>query len=401
MRCIRKSKDMKRLIISILYITVAYSATAQDAYESVLARIEANSTALKALSGQMEAQKLGNRTGIYLANPEVEFNYLWGSPVAIGNRTDLRVIQSFDFPTAYGYRNQISELENTNAELAYKSERINLLLSAKRICIELIYYNALAKEYEGRLANARQIALVYKTKLDLGDANIIESNNAQLNLAAVQSEADRIDTERAMLLSELKSLNGGGEIAFIQSSFIYTPLPENFDDWYLQAEARSPALQYLSGQIKIGEEQIRLNRALGLPKFYAGYMSEKIVGQQHQGVSVGISVPIWENKNRVRQARTQARAAESVLEDNKMRFYNRLQSLYQRSRNLEESILRYRNTLSQYSNGALLRKALDSGEIALLDYLMEVKYYYAAFDTLLQAEKDLELSKAELSAVEL
>lgn len=41
------------------------------------------------------------------------------------------------------------------------------------------------------------------------------------------------------------------------------------------------------------------------------------------------------------------------------------------------------------------------GEISLLDYLLEMQYYYDAVENALAAEKDFELALADLSAVEL
>lgn len=392
---------IKKLIISLLLTAIVFPVMAQNEIETVLEQIESNSTTLGALREKMEAQKLGNRTGIYLPNPEVEFNYLWGSPSAIGNRTDINVTQSFDFPTAYRHRSKISKLENANVDLTYKSERINLLLRAKQICIELAYYNALAKEYAVRLANAQRITETFQARYDKGDANVIENNKAQLNRTTVANEMNRIEIEQASLLSELKALNGGKDISFAMSEISNKTLPVNFEDWYVSAESKSPVLQYIRGQIEIGQQQVKLNTAMGLPKFKAGYMSEKVVGQNFQGVTVGVSVPLWENKNRVKQAKAQVRAAETALEDTKTQFYNRLQNLFIRSSGLQENALKYRNALSSFNNEALLKKALDSGEISLLNYLLEIEYYYDAMNKVLEAERDLGLSLAELSAMEL
>jgi type II secretory pathway pseudopilin PulG len=70
----------KLIIISILLISAGLAAMAQSDYNAVLQQIEENNTSLAALRQQVEAQKLANRTGIYPANPEVEFNCLWGTP---------------------------------------------------------------------------------------------------------------------------------------------------------------------------------------------------------------------------------------------------------------------------------------------------------------------------------
>lgn len=392
---------MKRIILNIVLMAFAYSATAQDGYEDVLSRIEANSTTLQVYRKQMEAQKLVNLTGIFLSDPEVEFAYLWGNTPVAGDRTDFKVMQSFDFPTVYSQKKRISNLENSNAELLYKAERIALLLHAKQICIELIYYNALAKEYELRVHNAERIAAAYRTKLEKGEANIIESNKVQLNLTSLQNEATKIETEQTILLSELKRMNGGQDIVFNQYSYTGGIIPDSFDKWYAQAESKSPTLQYVSTQIKVKEEEVRLNRASGLPKFSAGYMSERLLGERFQGITVGISVPLWENKNRVRQAQSQLSASQSLFEDSKIAFYTRLQGLYAKALDLQQSTLKHRAALSSFNNEVFLKKALDAGEISLLNYLLEIEYFYDALRGVLDTEKKLELSLAELSSMEL
>ena len=401
---------MKHIIVIIISIFLALPLYSQNEIENVLKEIETNSTTLAALRQQMEAQKLGNRTGIFPANPEVEFNYLWGNPSAMGNRTDFSVKQSFDFPTAYAYHGKISDLQNTNVEFAYKSERLNLLLAAKQICIELIYKNALLKEYAVRLQNAEHIANSYKAKYENGDANILENNKSQLNLATVQSEITTLETERANLLSQLKSLNGGKDIYYELLITNYDDkssnrnlefVISNFEDWYATAETKNPALQYLKGKVQIQQQEVKLQNSLWLPKFSAGYMSEKVVGQHFQGVSVGISIPLWENKNTVKQAQLAVKAQESLLADNKLQIYNRLQNLHTKAAALQQNAQKIRQSLANYNNAPLLQKALDAGEISLLEYLLETEYYYAAISKLLEAEREYQLAVAELEMVEL
>lgn len=392
---------MKTLLLNIVMLSLFVCVNAQKEYESVLTEIEANNSTLEALREQMEAQKLANRTDIFLSDPEIEFNFLWGNPSSIGNRTDFSVSQSFDFPTAYGYRKKIAGMENVNAELLYKSERLNLLLSAKQICIELSYNNALSKEYKRRLENAERIAETYRIRLDKGDANILESNKAELSLTSARSEWDKVEIERSSLLAELKRMNGGKDISFTPAVYPVKVLPADFEEWYLQAEQKSPVLQYIKGQTDISRQQVKLNQAMNLPKFTAGYMSEKVVGERYQGISLGISIPLWENKNKVKQAKAQVKANESVLEDSKIQFYNRLRNLYLKASGLQQNVIKYKKALASFNNESFLRKALDAGELSLLNYLQELEYYYDVTDKTLEAERDLELVKAELSSTEL
>lgn len=391
---------MKKELLFFLFVAVTSQLSAQE-YSGVLQEIEANNTTLNVLKERAETEKLANRTGIYLSNPEVEFNYLWGNPSSIGNRTDFSIKQAFDFPTAYNYRGKIAKLEDRNIDLNYKSERINLLLAAKRLCIELVYYNALIKEYEKRLEDATAIAQSYKQKLQIGETNQIDNNKVQMNLMTVKNELERLSIERGNILYELKRLNGNKEITLETSTFVLSPLPTNFEEWYAEAEAKNPVLQYVRGEIEISEKTVKLNRALGLPKFSAGYMSEKVVGEHFQGIAVGISIPLWENKNRIKHAKSAVETAKAVAEDTRMQFYNNLQRLFVNASHLQNAIMDYQTSLSTFNNGELLKKALDAGEISLLDYLMEIQFYYDAYEKAIAAERDFEITRAELSAVEL
>ena len=161
---------------------------AQTNIKPVLTSIEENNTTLKSLRETAEAQKVENKTGIYLANPEVGFNYLWGNPTDIGNRTDFSVSQTFDIPTITGMKGRLANGRNDLVEWQYKSDRMNILLEAKQYCIELVYYNALKKELDLRLQHAETIAAGYKERMNKGDANILEYNKVNLNLSTVQGE---------------------------------------------------------------------------------------------------------------------------------------------------------------------------------------------------------------------
>jgi len=81
----------------------------------------------------------------------------------------------------------------------------------------------------------------------------------------------------------------------------------------------------------------------------------------------------------------------------RIQFYYQLQNLFEKASRLQRDAITYRDALSSYHNGAYLRKALDSGEISLLNYLLEMTYYYDVMNKVLETEKELGLTLAELS----
>lgn len=386
---------MKKFLAIILW-TISFNALSQSSFDTVLTLVERNNTSLSAYRKNMDAEKIGNKTGIFPSNPEVEFNYLWGKPDGIGNRTDFSITQSFDFPTAYAYRNQISNLKNEQAELEYQRQRREILLHVSLLCVELTYQNGLRAEYNKRLRNAQQIAEAFKKKFETGETNILEFNKTQVYLLNLSRDLENINIDQQLLLAELTRLNGGKEIEFTDSVFTIPQLMPDFEHWYIQAEQNNAVLKWIKQELAITHKQQQLQTAQSLPKFHAGYMSETVVGEQFQGISLGVSIPLWENKNTVKYARAKAIATEELQTDFKLQFYNEMKAQHTKTLVLQQSISSYRKELAQYSNIALLTKALEMGEIPLIEYLTGISLYYESSDKLLSMESTLNKAYHEL-----
>ncbi len=390
---------MKKYIILIAVLALTGPVAAQQPIDAVLQQIERNNTTLEALRKQTEADKLQNKTGITLPDPEVSFDYLWGDPSAIGNRKDFGVSQSFDIATIAGSRRRVADAQNGLLDVEYRAGRMAVLLEAKQACIQLIYYNALKAELEQRLAHAQAVADFYDRQLADGNANRLEVNKARLSLSAAQGELRRNEVERANLLSELQRLNGGEPIAFDQAVYAQPVLPQDFEAWYDEAAAANPALAYARQNVELKRREMKLGKLSGLPQISAGYMSELVPESNFRGITLGLSVPLWSNRNRMKQAKAAVVAAELQQKDATVQFYERLRNQYDRTLGLQRTAGEYRKALAELDNTQLLRRALDAGEISLLDYIVELGLYYTTVDEALAAERDYELALTELQSV--
>ncbi len=387
---------MRKLITTVFIIALGSSLFAQNNIENVLLEIEKNNTTISALKEKGEANKLGNKTGFYLQNPEVEFNYLWGDDIT-GNRKDFSIKQAFDFPTAYKYKNQISEIKNEQIELEYQKQRKELLLESRLICYDLIYTNALHTELSKRLSHAEKLATSYKAKLDVGETNILEYNKAQLNLLNLSKELESLNVEKEALLGELSRLNGGTSVTLSDNEFQASEIPLDFEKWYLQAEQSNPLFNWLIKEIELSQKQVSLNKSMSLPKLQAAYMSESVVGESFKGVTVGVSIPLWENKNTVKYANANTLAMENAINDNKVQLYNHLKVLHAKAIGLQKNVSDYKENLKLYNNSELVVKALDKGEISIIDYMLELSIYYESVNKLLQSELEMNKTVAELN----
>ena len=304
--------------------------------------------------------------------------------------------QSFDFPTAYAYRHQISELKNDQAGLEYQKQRLEILHQARLVCGQLTFQNARLTEYYKRVKNAGVMAGIYQKKLDAGETGILEYNKTQISLLNLSKELETIEMERQTLLDELARLNGGMALAFSDTAFTMPPVLPGFEQWYAQVETMNPMLQWLKQDLTLTQKQKQLQAAQNLPKFSAGYMSEKVVGEQFQGVMLGVSIPLWENRNTIKRSKAKVLAVEEMYADAKLQYYNQMKTQFNKVIALQNSVAGYRKSIEQFNNRELSRKALEKGELSLADYYIELSFYYESIDRLLEMERKANLAYYEL-----
>ncbi|MDR2362641.1 MAG: TolC family protein [Prevotellaceae bacterium] len=358
--------------------------------------IKQNNTTLKALRRTGEAQQLENKTGIYLPGPDATIDYLWGTPAAIGNRTDITLRQSFDIVALTNIKKRIADQQNELINLQFRADRTTILQEAAMYGIEIIYYNILKKELSRRLQHAETLAATCAKRLETGNATILEYNKAKLYLSSAQGELSRAEVERTALLAELQRLNGGIAIALDDENYGGDALPPDFETWFTNIAAQHPALEYARQDVKYKKQDLTLNKTQNWPSFSIGFISENVVGQRYQGISIGLSIPLWENRNRVKQAAAAVRAAESRQTDADLQLLTRLQTAYLRAHSLRAIAADYRQALTSLNNSELLEKALAAGEISLLEYIVEMELYYSAIQQTLSAERDYRKAVAAL-----
>lgn len=387
------------MLCALMALAPAWS---QDVYAPVLLQVEQGSSTLQALKGQMEARQAAARTGLTPADPEVEFGYLWGHPASGGHRKDVSVTQQFDFPTAYAERARLASVNDRAAQLDYRQQRQQILLQAKQLCVEVVYQNALHAIYSRQALWATQTAQACGRMMDGGEMGQIEYNKAMLNQTEMDNRLKQTEVTRRQLLASLSALAGGLDIALPDTAYASgQPLPQDFATWYAQAEATSPALQYLATQVEVSRRQVKVTRAQSLPKVSVGYQGELVPSQNYNGVTVGLSIPLWENKGRMRQARAEASAAQMTAQDARVQYYTSLRALYEQAAQLQKSVGEMEQSLASNADERLLRRAYEAGEITLLTFLMENTYYLEARTRLLEARRDLELTLCALYAWQL
>jgi outer membrane protein, heavy metal efflux system len=380
---------MKTIVIITIQLLIISAGYPQNTIENILNEIEKNHTGLKAFQAELDAHMLGNKTGIYLQNPEFEYAWFAGSPSNIGSKTNISFRQHFDFPSAYRHRINLSNARNQQLVHEYEEQKFEILLQARLLCLELVFTNAMANEYQVRLEHAKQIANAYDRMLQEGHTTIIEYNKARLNLLNLQKEVESNSITRKNLVNKLTAMNGGVEITLTTDEFPSLLLPTNFDQWYEQKQQQNPVLQWMKQQIEIGEKQLQLQRAENLPSFNTGYVSETLTHEQFRGFAVGLTIPLFESRNTIKYARANILARQSMEQNSIIQNFQHTRSSYERALSLSESFDEYRSIAETLDNTELLSIAHNQGQLSLTAYIQELYFIYQSIDRMLKMELEL------------
>ena len=384
----------KGIIFAALMTTLSTNGQSMDA---LLKSVEQNNAQLIAYKKAADATKTANHAEVVLDDLELGYNRLWGNPTTIGNRHDVSVSQPIDLPTVFGTKSKVAKGKDALADDEYLARRQDVLLEARLCYVDAVYYNALINELQRRCEHASAMSEMQKKQLEAGDINIIDYNNMRLTLSNTSTALTQAKAERDAVMAQLKQLNGGISISVTDT--VYTPisLPENFDEWFETVCASAPAIALTRDGMTLGRRQLALAKQGWLPKLSLGYMSEKTVGEQYQGITIGMNLPLWSAGKKVKQAKAEAAAAESMHTAAIESLKSVLSSDYALTKGLIKEATESKANLLSNDNTANLQKACRAGEMSTLEYLVSLTSYYDAVDKMLSSEREAQRAYARLT----
>lgn len=391
---------INKLLIVCLAVAMSVPGFAQENAGTVLSQIEKNNTALQALRKRTEADQYGYKAERALDAPEVGFDYLWSSPADVGTRKDISVTQSIDVAALAGARGKLADSRTELSAIQYNIERQKILLEAKQLYIRIVYCNAVNAELSSRIARSEQIEAAYRDMQARGETDMIEVNKAHLAYLSQKNALSRNLVERESLLSELQGLNGGEPVE-VNASVISTDevLPADFGAWYAEASQQIPELAYMKKNVDVNAAEARTAKMANYPSLTAGYMAELVKGSNFRGLTLGLSIPIWSVRSKVRQANASCEAAKLEERDAMTKTYNSFKALYDRAKGLQEISAELSSSLAVSTEAmALTEHKLKAGDISLIDNIMELSLYYSLADEVLASSCDYALALAELYA---
>lgn len=387
---------MKRIIAIVFLIAVtATVVNGQITLQHVLDSISVNNLQIKASLQNRDAEIINAHTGLTPDNPQVEYGYFPGNNDLIGNKSTLNVSQSFYFPTVYSHKKAGAKLQEGKSEEVHQVNKHEILIEAAIHYLELTYFDRYSAELKKRMDDSEEVKRLFEKRLLSGDANQIELNKVRMEASRWKNEYTLNLARKAEKIQILTAMNSGKPIAIETPAYpAWQLLP--VDSILAQAVRNDPVLKTLNYNQQMAGNKVKLQQALWLPQFKAGYGQETILDGSYRGVQAGISIPLWQNKNAVKSARSQQRATEGMLEAYAQQLKSTISAKYQLVSSLHDNVEENKKVVESVQNQELLRKSMLSGNISVLEYYRELASWYEANDRFLVSAKDYYLEMVYL-----
>ena len=391
-------KNFRQLLLLLMFF-VGCSAYGQENIKTILTSIEENNPTIAALKAQMDYQKAEARTNLLPPNPTLEggrfpavegagVKYAWG------------VSQSFEFPTVYAKRNQLAKTNDKLADVSFNAARQEVLLQAKHIILEYIQTKRMLAELNKREKFASNMLSIIKKKVDAGQATAMDLNNARLRMVEATQNASSMRSQKNILQRKIVLLNGGQELAVTDSLLLLLPLDERETvfNQFVQSDPRFVASQQM---VAMAEQNKRLVAHQGLPELNIGYQSEQTDAEHFTGFKAGLSIPLWGNSGNRRAAAIKLNTSQAQAHSQRVMLELEFEALYQQTLSIKSQLDELQKALTSNNNLELIQRALEAGEVSVIDFFNEVTFLYEIIDKVFELELQYAKRYAELHRFEL
>ena len=362
----------------------------------LLNEIEQNNTELKGYQSFIESQQLENKSANHLPDPQLLGYYLPFGDNSTGNYSEYQISQSFEFPTVYGSRSKWNDLKSIQLQTSYAKKRQEVLLESKSVLVELVFLKKQKAVETERRTQSKQVFDQIQELYDKEQVGILDLNKAKIAWIQEQFVVQKIESEIQIVLSKLRTLNGGNAIDGFTAGIDLPIEVVAVETLWQEKLANDPSLQSLKAAETSSLQKIKLEKNKVLPNVALGYNYQGVSGSNYSGFYGGVSIPLWSSKNKVKAAEANFEYQQSNTQVVTTSLYNQFQETYNRYELMLEKFNEYQTTMSNLNSEQLLFKAYMLGEYSFMDYYVELQFYRNASDKMLQMEKELQMLQAQL-----
>jgi outer membrane protein TolC len=394
-----KSNTIITLSLSLI---VAVPAHGEDLFSSLANKIAVANKSVIVSEKELASDQAALKAAIAPTDPEVTFDYLWPNTKEESNRWSAGISQQLpEFAKMKATGKVVKAIDSLKELEAYSTYK-SLLYDANKLLID---YMAAKKEVAlmHRIhENLDSLKSGYNKAWNRGEVSVLDVNKVQIEHARAFSANHEAESRMAAIASQIVTLSKGAVTENDLNNLTDYPtfsLIKGVDCSELSADAschntldtvsisdaqieemvmESPQYKALEAKLNVADQKVNLASKSRLPRLSVGYNHAYEDGIHFNGVSAGLSLPVYSRNSEKVAAQEAAlmQAAENDLQLTDM--VAAAKADYSKAVALGCQIRLLGPAVDAANSLRLLKVALRGGEISLLEYLQETSYFIEA-----------------------
>lgn len=393
--------NVRNLILSLMLMpVVSGSAGAQTDFDRLVDDILTNDLELTASRVEREAEIASDRASNLIDGPDVEFEHMWSTNPAVRNKMGLTVSQSFDWPGAYVARRRATDARAAAFAMLDRRDMMARRLSLKQLLIDIVYMNR-RSEYAGRTCELFDSLLArYAIGLERGEFSRLDYSKVKLSEVKARRAYVDVRQQLSVLLASLSVYNGGkpvGDIVDRLTSFPDQPFL-SIAEYRQQQYDLNPEVQSASLGLEAARLDLTARKRELLPGLTIGYRYAREEGTNFHGLSFGMTLPfLYGTKSKLRGASMKVESAQAALRAVNVAQEAELVADFNKVEELRARVVELTSAADVEECRIMLVKALNGGQISLIEFLLETDYYNGIENEILDFEYQYHLALARLN----
>lgn len=357
--------------------------TLQQAIDVALA----NNERIKIAQYQIDFQKTGKSGAITIPKTELLYtNGEFNNPTIQDNTYGIS--QRINFPSLYSSQFKLAKEKVNSSEQLKIIEENQLIGEVKSAYLQYVFVleqRKLLQRQDSLYGNLDRSSLQrYKT----GESTKLESVTSKAQSMQIKNRLQQNTADLKIANKQLQILlNTTDDIAVADSELLPYGLKVDLES---NSVVQSPFINYLQQQLKVNEQETKVERNKMLPDIIFGYNSQTFIGAQNSNpinqaytdsdrfsfYQVGIAIPIFPSghHSKIKAAKINEDIAQSHLDLTKTNLQGKLQNLLQEYYKFQSTLLYYQNEALPQAKLIIdnSEKSFKSGDISYAEYLQNL-----------------------------
>ncbi|MCH5239213.1 MAG: TolC family protein [Muribaculaceae bacterium] len=339
----------------------------------------------------LESRRKSLATQSNLPDPEVAGEYLV-LPKDVDNRWTAELRWSVEWPGVYKARSKEAQMSMNHFQQSVWLKRNERLFEIRNYLLDYIYCQLKLELLDNLIQNNDTIFQLAEKAAKGGELTLLDLNKIKLEYANIKGAKATILDEKTSAINSL-SVIFGKDCSTILSQ-LDCSIPEikiPTEEELINLKNNAPALKAADAEAMAAHEAKNVAKMEALPALSLGYKHAFEDGMHFNGLTWGISIPIFSSRGKQKAANAQIVEAEFNVEAQNLEIEADLEALVKKLHLLTGQINEIAPLVENVDYNSTLLKAYQGRVITLIEYISDRNYFTNAAIELL----DLRLAAAK------